>query len=150
MSCQHHHTHSAAPATASELHSYAEFIQLAQTQAEPQRLLWVLAKAELPNGYTELQRLDFEAGFGGALEPVLCVDKLPAEVADFGQLVQESAETGVHWDIAFVGSLSGRAGHAPSSDEAEQPLRFMLKKIQSGMIADFLAFDRQGQLVSLQ
>ncbi|HAT43103.1 MAG TPA: ribonucleotide reductase subunit alpha [Rheinheimera sp.] len=150
MSCASH-CQSHAPDTASsvELASYAEFIAAAKAQKEPQRLLWVLAKAELPNGYTDSQYALFKQGQGGALAPVLCVDKLPEEVADFSVLVAESAQTGVDWDIAFVGSLAGRAGIAPNSDEADQPLRLMLRQIEAGMIADFLTFDRQGQLVRL-
>lgn len=150
MSCASHcQSHAPDSASSVELTSYAEFIAAAKAQAEPQRLLWVLAKAELPNGYTDSQLALFEQGQGGALGPVLCVDKLPDEVADFSVLVAESAQTGVDWDIAFVGSLAGRAGIAPNSDEADQPLRLMLRQIEAGMIADFLTFDRQGQLVRL-
>ena len=68
------------------IESYQDLIQAAQAQTEPQRLLFVFAKAELPNGYTEQQKQNFEQGQGGALEPVLCVDKLPQDVADFQQL----------------------------------------------------------------
>ncbi len=148
MSCAHHH-HPTSAAVEPSLDSYAGFIALANAQPEPQRLLWVFAKAELPNGYTESQHQHYLAGQGGALEPVLCVDKLPEEVADFATLVAESLETGVDWDIACGASMAGRAGIAPNSDEAIQPLRLMLNKIQSGIIAEFLTFDKHGELVSL-
>jgi hypothetical protein len=148
MSCAHHH-HPKSVTSEPLIDSYASFIALANTQQEPQRLLWVFARAELPNGYTEAQKQHFLQGQGGALEPVLCVDKLPSEVTDFASLVHESAETGVEWDIAFVASMSGRAGIAPNSDEAIQPMRLMLNKIQSGIIAEFLTFDKKGELVSL-
>lgn len=147
MSCAHHSQ--PKPAAEANIDSYASFISMANAQSEPQRLLWVLARAELPNGYTETQHQHFLQGNGGALEPVLCVDKLPSEVADFASLVAESVQTGVDWDIAFVASMSGRAGIAPNSDEAIQPMRLMLNKIQSGIIAEFLTFDKQGELVSL-
>lgn len=150
MSCASHcHSHTSDTTSQVELTSYAEFLAAAKAQTEPQRLLWVLAKAELPNGYTENQLAMFEQGQGGTLTPVLCVDKLPDEVADFAALVNESMQTGVDWDIAFVGSLAGRGGIAPNSDEADQPLRLMLRQIEAGMIADFLTFDRAGQLVRL-
>ncbi len=128
---------------------YADLITAARQQSEPQRLLFVFAKAELPNGYTDQQRQNFEQGSGGALAPVLCVDKLPDEVADFSALVAESAQTGVDWDIAFVSAIGGRGGFAPNSDEASQPLQMMTEKIQGGMIADFLTFDKSGELVAL-
>lgn len=148
MSCPSHH-HPAPSRAELQIDSYSSFIAMANAQPEPQRLLWIFARAELPNGYTETQKQHYEAGRGGALEPVLCVDKLPAEVADFASLVAESAHTGVDWDIAFVASMAGRAGIAPNSDEAIQPMRLMLNKIQSGMIAEFLTFDKQGELVNL-
>jgi len=148
MSCAHHHRQTSAT-NATEIDSYASFIAMANAQPEPQRLLWVFARAELPTGHTETQKQHFMAGQGGALEPVLCVDKLPAEVAQFDTLVQESSRTGVAWDIAFVASMSGRAGIAPNSDEAIQPMRLMLNKIQSGIIAEFLTFDKHGELISL-
>ncbi len=148
MACQHtkHQSHTDHQLV---LTSYQDFINAAQSQPEPQRLLWVFAKAELPNGYTDSQLALFQQGHGGALDTVLCVDKLPEEVIDFNTIVEESAATGAQWDIAFVGSMAGRAGIAPNSDEAEQPLRMMLRQIQAGIIADFLTFDRQGQLVKL-
>ena len=129
--------------------SYSDLIQAAAMQDEPQRLLFVFAKAELPNGYTDTQKNNFDQGQGGALAPVLCVDKLPDEVSDFVSLVNESKSTGVDWDIAFVSALGGRGGFAPNSDEATQPLKMMMEKIQGGMIADFLTFDKAGDLVAL-
>lgn len=148
MSCAHHH-HQSPTKPAAQIDSYASFIAMANAQPEPQRLLWVFARAELPAGHTETQKQHFLAGHGGALEPVLCVDKLPSEVTQFATLVHESAETGMDWDIAFVASMSGRAGIAPNSDEAIQPMRLMLNKIQSGIIAEFLTFDKHGELISL-
>ncbi len=131
------------------IESYQDLITAAKQQNEPQRLLFVFAKAELPNGYTQNQHDSYQQGHGGALSPVLCVDKLPEEIADFATLTAESAVTGFDWDIAFVSALGGRAGFAPNSDEAEQPLKMMLAKIQSGIIADFLTFNRHGELVAL-
>lgn len=131
------------------IESYTDLIQAAAMQDEPQRLLFVFAKAELPNGYTDGQKNNFEQGMGGALAPVLCVDKLPDEVAEFNVLVAESQHTGVDWDIAFVSAIGGRGSFAPNSDEAAQPLKMMTEKIQGGMIADFLTFNRQGELVAL-
>lgn len=131
------------------IQSYQDLLQAAAMQPEPQRLLFVFAKAELPNGYTDSQKQNFEQGQGGALAPVLCVDKLPEEVSAFQQLVEESTHTGIDWDIAFVSALGGRGGFPPNSDEAVQPLQMMMQKIQGGMIADFLTFDRNGDLVAL-
>ncbi|WP_438863306.1 ribonucleotide reductase subunit alpha [Neptunicella sp.] len=131
------------------IESYSDLLLAAGMQSEPQRLLFVFAKAELPAGYTHKQKDNFEQGKGGTLSPVLCVDKLPEEVTDFKVLVSESNVIGVNWDIAFVSALAGRGGFSPNSDEASQPLKMMTEKIQNGMINEFLTFNKQGELVSL-
>ena len=38
------------------IESYADLIREANAQTEPQRLMFVFAKAELPKGYTEEQQ----------------------------------------------------------------------------------------------
>ncbi len=131
------------------IQTYADLIAAARAQPEPQRLLFVFARAELPEGATEEQKALFERGEGGALAPVLCVDKSTEEAENFQTLVDESAHTGMSWDVAFVSAMSGRAGVAPNSDETEQPLRMMTEQIQAGIVGQFLAIDRQGNLVQL-
>jgi hypothetical protein len=76
------------------------------------------------------------------------VDKTPEEIAGFAALVAESAQTGQSWDVVFVGGLAGRGGIAPNSDEAAQPLRFMVNAINEGRIAQFAAFDRDGDALT--
>mgnify|MGYP006167532025 CR=1 FL=1 len=61
---------------------------MANAQPEPQRLLWIFARAELPNGFTETQKQHYEAGRGGALdsvEPQLREDRIDAKPADGGE-----------------------------------------------------------------
>jgi len=127
---------------------FADLLSAAQQQAEPQRLLMVFVSAELPEDATAAEQQRHAEGEGGSLRPVLCVDKLPAEVSDFAGLLEESARTGMSWDLVFTAGLAGRGGHAPSSDEAEQPLKMMVGAIESGSIGNFIAFDRDGQAVS--
>lgn len=127
---------------------FADLLRAAEQQAQPQRLLLVFASAELPADATAEERHRFEFGAGGNLRPVLCVDKLPAELTDFPALRDEAARTGMVWDLVFAAGLSGRGGVAPSSDEAEQSLKQMVAAIESGSIGQFLAFDRDGQVVA--
>ena len=127
--------------------SYTDFLDAANSQPQPQRLLFVFAEAELPPQHTESQKQRFQQRQGGVLTPVMCVDKLPAEVASFAGLVEESQRTGQRWDIVFAAALSGRAGVAPGNDAAELPLKKMIEAIQQGSIGGFLAFDRGGELV---
>ncbi len=129
------------------LTGFQDLLAAAHQQAEPQRLLLTFARAGLPDAATTDQRERFDAREGGTLSPVLCVDKAAADIADFAALVEESARTGMEWDIVFVTSLSGRAGVAPSEDEAAQPLRFMVNAINNGRVAEFAAFDRLGNML---
>jgi hypothetical protein len=129
--------------------SYEDLLNAANTQAEPQRLLFVFTQAELPDGHTKDQQAQFKAQKGGALTPVMCVDKLASERGSFSGLVEESRQMGTGWDIVFVACMPGKPGLASNSDEAEQPLKVMVKSIMDGRIGSFLAFNRDGELVQL-
>lgn len=129
--------------------SYADLMQAVQEQPEPQRLLFVFCRAELPDDASAEEKAAFERGEGGALTPVVCVDKSPDEVAAFSSLVEESRETGQPWDVVFVAAMSGRGGIAPSSDEAQQPLTMMVESIRMGHIGGYMPLDSEGQPVAL-
>lgn len=133
-----------------QISSFTDLLAAARQQPEPQRLLLVFATAELPADASPEQRARFESGEGGALAPVLCVDKLPEEIPSFDSLCDESDQTGMTWDILFVAALAGRGGYPPNSDEAAQPLRMMVEQIKGGQISRFLAVRRDGDLVQLQ
>lgn len=129
--------------------NYRQLIEAARQQPEPQRFLFVFCRAELPDDASEQERQQFDAGMGGALTPVVCVDKRPDEVATFDVLREESRQTGQSWDIVFVAAMAGRGGIEPSSDEAGQPLQMMVEKIRLGEVDSFLPFNESGELVSL-
>ena len=131
-----------------DIQSFNDLLNAARAQTEPQRLLFVFVSAELPDDATDSGKQRHAQGQGGSLRPVLCVDKLPAEVLDFASLRRESERTEMQWDLVFAAGLSGRGGHPPSADEAEQPLKMMVGAIETGSIANFIAFDRQGLAVS--
>lgn len=132
------------------LHTFSDLLRAAHTQPEPQRLLLVFAEAELPPEATPDEQARFERGEGGALAPRICVDKAPDDIESFHALREESARTGMSWDVLFVAALPGRGGFAPGSDEAAQPLRMMVEAIKAGRIGEFLAVNRQGELLTLQ
>lgn len=132
------------------LHDFADLLKASRQQPEPQRLLLVFAAAELPRDATAEETARFERGEGGALAPVVCVDKLPDEIESFPALLDESKRTGVAWNILFVASLPGRGGFAPNADEAVQPLQMMVEAIKGGRVGEFLAVSRDGELVQLQ
>ena len=119
------------------LSTFQDLLDAATRQDEPQRLLFVFARIGLPENATPEQHERFARKEGGTISPCLCVDKAVGEVAGFEALV----------DLVFVGALAGRAGIAPGSDEAAQPLRFMVNAINTGRVGDFAVFDRQGEVV---
>ncbi|GGC60325.1 ribonucleotide reductase subunit alpha [Marinobacter halophilus] len=129
--------------------SYQELVQASQQEHEPQRFLFVFCKAELPDDASAGEKSAFERGEGGALTPVICVDKTPKEAPEFNVLAEESRSTGQDWDMVFVAAMSGRGGTEPSSDEAQQPLTMMVESIRMGHIGNYLPLDRSGQAVNL-
>lgn len=125
---------------------FADLLEEARRQPEPQRLLFVCTRAELPDHPSAEQRRRFEQGEGGVLTPMLCVDKTPDELSDMAALVAESEATGVDWDIVFVAAMADQGGSAL----AERHLQRMVESLKTGSIGQFLAFDRAGEVVGFQ
>ena len=69
---------------------FDDLLRIARAQPEPQRLLLVFASADLPDQPSPRQQAQFAQAQGGTLEPLLCVDKKPAEIASFAALLEES------------------------------------------------------------
>ncbi|UUZ72070.1 ribonucleotide reductase subunit alpha [Polaromonas sp. P1(28)-8] len=129
--------------------SFDDLLQAARAQPEPQRLLFVFAGVELPEDSTPVQRERFKAGQGGALVPLMCVDKRPEELTSFAALVQESGQFGHRWGLVFAAALAGSVSRAPTSADAEEPLQRMVESIKQGRIGGFIPFDPQGQPVQI-
>ena len=129
--------------------SFEDLLRTAREQPQPQRLLFVFAGAALPDDCTPDQHARYRAGQGGALIPLMSVDKRPDDLSTFAALVEESCQFGREWAIVFVASLSGRDGRAPSSADADRSLRNMIESIQTGAIASFMPFNRLGEPVLL-
>ena len=130
-----------------EISNFDELLMAARGQPEPQRLLFVFAGAELPDESTPQQRERFFAGQGGALVPRMSADKTPEELDTFSALVEESRQFEHDWAVVFIAGLPGRDGAAPTSAEAERPLKGMIESIKAGSFGAYVAFDRQGQPV---
>lgn len=127
--------------------NFDDLLQAARSQPRPQRLLFVFAGVELPDDSTTEQRERFRAGQGGALVPLMCVDKRPEELGSFSELVQESRQFGQQWGIVFAAAMSGVSNLAPTSEEAEVPLQSMVEAIKRGEHGNFIPFDQNGQPV---
>jgi hypothetical protein len=130
--------------------SFDDLLRAARQHAEPQRLLFVFMGAELPEDSTPEQRRRFAAGAGGALVPLMCVDKAPDELTTFAALGEESRRSGPEWTIVFVAGVAGQRGRALTHDDAEAPLRRMVDAIKAGSHESFIPFDRGGQPVQFE
>ena len=126
---------------------FDDLLAAAREQTEPQRLLFVFAGSELADDSTPEQRERFEAGEGGALVPVMSVDKSPDDIVDFQGLAQESLQFDKPWVLVFVAALSGRNGVSASAADVDQALERMTDAIRSGSLSAFIPFDREGQTV---
>ena len=131
------------------IQSFDDLLRAARAQGEPQQLLFVFAGAELPDDASAAQRAQFDAGDGGALAPLMCVDKLASELSDFDTLAGEAALAGPPWAIVFAAALSGRAGAPPSADDTDRALHKMLDAVKAGRLDGMLPFNRAGEPVQL-
>lgn len=133
-----------------EITSFESLLAAASLQPEPQRILFVFLEATLPKDHDENQAQRYALGQGGALRPVMCVDKGPDDLSSFVELVQEAEQMGRTWQIVLVACLEGRGGVAPNSKETDKALKVMMETLQSGGdVTKYLAFDRNGEPVLL-
>lgn len=130
-----------------DIANFDDLLRAARAQPEPQRLLFVFAAAELPADCTPEERARYDAGEGGALVPLMSVDKDPEDLAAFADLVQESRRFAADWSMVFVAGLAGRDGRKPTAEEADRSLQRMIELVKAGSFGSFIPFDRQGRPV---
>lgn len=135
--------------SAKTISSFDDLLRSAREQAQPQRLLFVFVAAGLPDDATADQRARFEAGEGGTLTPLMCVDKTPEELPSFDVLAAEARQFGQDWSMVFVAAIAGSMGTAPTAEQADAPLKRMVESIKAGNIEGFIPFDTVGQPVQL-
>lgn len=128
---------------------FDDLIAEARRQPDPQRLLFVFTRVSAPDDPTPAQRAAFEAGQGGALEPLAYVDKTLDEIDGFAALSAEAEQVVPGWAVVFVGALAGRHPMAPTSEQAEGPLNQMVEMIKAGTVGALAAFDTHGQAMQL-
>lgn len=128
---------------------FDDFLAIARRQTEPQQLLFVFTRRELPQGYTAEQEALFNQGIGGHLAPIVSVDKSPIGFNNFNALKAESHQSVQDWDVVFVAALPGNVGKAPDEKTVENALDTMIERIRSGRVASYLAFDNSGDPLQL-
>jgi len=124
---------------------FDQLLKAAAAQPDPQRLLFVFAQAELPEGATEAQKNDFVAGRGGALTPLACVDKAPADLSTFEALVDESRQACPPWQVLFIAALAGHEGKPPSSALVDSALQAMVDAVKAGRLGNYMALSPSGE-----
>jgi hypothetical protein len=117
----------------------------AHAQAEPQCLLMVFVAAEIEPDATPSQRAAFEAGQGGVLRPLVCVDKDPVDLTDFAALAVEARHAGPAWSLMFAAALAG----STSPKEVERMLEVLVKRVETGELAGLIHFNPAGETVQL-
>ena len=134
--------------TMTTLSHFDQLLQAAAAQSQPQRLLFVFAGAELPQDATPAQRQRFEAGAGGALAPLACVDKHPGELTTFEALVAESRQASPPWHVVVIAALSGQDGQPDSDERVDAALGAMVEGVRTGRLDAYLALDADGEPVT--
>jgi hypothetical protein len=129
---------------------FQSLLQAARLQPEPQQMLFVFTRTELPADAAPEEKLRFEKGQGGVLTPIMFVNKKPSEIETFAALVEESRQIGEAWDFVFVGCLSGQGDREPSDAEVTKALEVMVKSIQGGIIDHLLTYRPDGEQVRLR
>jgi hypothetical protein len=124
---------------------FNQLLKAAAAQPDPQRLLFVFAQAELPEGATEDQKKNFLAGKGGALTPLACVDKSPADLTTFDALVEESRQACPPWQVVFIAALAGQEGKPPSSALVDGALQAMVEAVKAGRLGNYMALSASGE-----
>jgi hypothetical protein len=132
-----------------DIASFADLLRAARAQSQPQQLLFVFAGAVLPVDASAVQVAQFEAGEGGELAPLMCVDKAADAVASFESLCAEAAQAGPPWAIVFTAAVSGRNGRAPAAAQVDAALDQMVEAVKAGRLDGLLPFNRAGEPVHL-
>lgn len=110
---------------------FADLLKAAREQQDPQRLLFLFAKAEIEDkGKKKKKNKGSEQG--GTIDPVMTAFKLPEEIESFEALVKEADQMSPNWNFVFIAALSGFNGQPPSEELAETHLNQMVGKLMMG------------------
>ena len=126
---------------------FSDLLEMAVSQEEPQRLLFLFAMAEGGSDNPKKQRKQQR----GTISPVMCVDKLPEEVESFQALVAEADNISKDWNFILIAGLAGEEGKAPTTEEADPYLNQMANGLTMGEdLSRYLIFDRNENPIVMQ
>lgn len=129
-----------------EITDFRSLLEAARAESDPQQFLFVFARTELPDEHDSEQAQRFQAGHGGALVPVMYVDKMPGELTTFEALVAESQQMSDNWQVVIVAILGGFNGQPPAPEQTEDAFKNLIGTLKAGgNMSQLLAFDRDGE-----
>ena len=129
--------------------TFDELLLAARQQPHAQHLLLVYTQAELPEDSSPAQKAAFEAGSGGALVPVTCVDKSASELTSFADLEIEAQAFVQDWDVLFAAAIDIRPDQKHSDSIIDTAMNQVIERVKSGQIGGLISFDRTGTAISL-
>ncbi|WP_105169733.1 ribonucleotide reductase subunit alpha [Pseudoalteromonas sp. T1lg23B] len=117
---------------------FQELLTMARYQAEPVKLLMLFTKTNIESASKDVNK--------GFIQPVMCVDKLPHELADYASLCQEADAINTDWDLVFLTSISANT----DTDIIDKSMKSMVSDIQTGKNTSmYVVLDRQDNLVEM-
>lgn len=127
------------------IEKFDDLLEQANQQTDAQRLLFLFAASDVVK---KAKKRDEKKG---TLSPVMCVDKLPAEVDSFKALAGEADGISQDWDMVLIAALSGEGATAPTTEEAEPFLNKMANDLSSGQdLSRYVIFDREENPIVIQ
>jgi hypothetical protein len=131
-----------------QISNFDDLLLAAREQALPQRMLFVFMKTTLQKDATIEQRAGFDAGVGGALMPLFCVDLTPDETESLSALTIEGDKQSTDWDKVLVACMDDAPNQPGAKDRVDQALRLMVAKVEGGgPLSGYLCFTRTGEPV---
>ncbi len=128
-----------------EITDYDSLLSVAAMQVQPQHFLFVFLKKSLPEDHKGDEEFRYTVGLGGALTPVMTLNKPLNELTNFTDLVTESKQQNREWDLVSVAVLSGQGSVMPTDKEALAQLEIMMKTVESGGdLSKYMTFDKSG------
>ena len=122
--------------------NFDDLLKAARNEQEPQRLLFLFAKASPMKGAQRTRH------HSGTIAPVMCVDKLPEEISTFENLLKEADSITSEWDFILIGSIAGKNGFAPVPEEADPHLHKMSNDLANGAdLSRYIILDREQRVI---
>ncbi len=131
--------------------NFDELVEAARREPQPQTMLMLFVRTTLEESHTSEDLERFERGEGGALQPVMSVDRLAANMGNFSSLVAEADQRSTEWDKILIGCLDGQNGSQASGDQVERALDQMIARVKEGAsLAGLIAFTREEEPIAFE